>query len=58
VQWQSEKLFYRVSEIHARAKKVNNTIKPDLVLCLHYNAEAWGDATSRSSRPRITCMSS
>ncbi len=50
VQWQSEKLFYRVSEIHARAKKVNETIKPDVVLCLHYNAEAWGDAT----KPRFS----
>lgn len=44
VQWQSEKLFYRVSEIHARAARVNQVIKPDLVLCLHFNAEAWGDA--------------
>lgn len=51
VQWQSEKLFYRVSEIHARAKKVNTTIKPDVVLCLHYNAEAWGDATSPQFSP-------
>lgn len=51
VQWQSEKLFYRVSEIHARAKKVNESIKPDVVLCLHYNAEAWGDATSPQFSP-------
>lgn len=50
VQWQSEKLFYRVAEIHARAKKINQTLKPDVVLCLHYNAEAWGDpATPRFS---------
>lgn len=51
VQWQSEKLFYRVSEIHARAEKVNKTIKPDLVLCLHYNAEAWGDAAAPQFSP-------
>jgi len=51
VQWQGEKLFYRVSEIHARAKKVNETIKPDVVLCLHYNAEAWGDATKPQFSP-------
>lgn len=51
VQWQSEKLFYRVSEIHARAKKVNVTIKPDVVLCLHYNAEAWGEAKSPQFSP-------
>ncbi|MDZ4288507.1 MAG: hypothetical protein U0984_11145 [Prosthecobacter sp.] len=41
-QWQAEKLFYRVSEIHARAAKVNQQIKPDVVLCLHLNAEEWG----------------
>ena len=38
---QANKLFYRTSEIRARAALVNNDIKPDLVLCLHYNAEAW-----------------
>ena len=43
VQWQAEKLFYRVSEIRARAQKVNQELRPDLVLCLHLNAEAWGD---------------
>ncbi len=51
VQWQSEKLFYRVSEIHARGKKVNDTIKPDVVLCLHFNAEAWRDATAPQFSP-------
>ncbi len=51
VQWQSEKLFYRVSEIHARGQKVNNTIKPDVVLCLHFNAEAWGDAAAPQFSP-------
>ncbi|MGJ8696982.1 MAG: N-acetylmuramoyl-L-alanine amidase family protein [Verrucomicrobiaceae bacterium] len=34
----AEKLFYRTSEIRARADKVNDVIQPDLVLCLHYNA--------------------
>lgn len=43
VQWQAEKLFYRVSEIRARAHRVNEELRPDLVLCLHLNAEAWGD---------------
>ncbi len=43
VQWQAEKLFYRVSEIHARARRVNEELRPDLVLCLHLNAEPWGD---------------
>jgi N-acetylmuramoyl-L-alanine amidase len=52
VQWQSEKLFYRVSEIHARAERVNQQIKPDVVLCLHFNAEAWGDATAPQFSPQ------
>jgi hypothetical protein len=43
VQWQAEKLFYRVSEIRARGARVNEEFRPDLVLCLHFNAEAWGD---------------
>jgi N-acetylmuramoyl-L-alanine amidase len=40
----AERLFYRTAEIRARAELVNRTLKPDLVLCLHFNAEAWGDA--------------
>ena len=39
----AERLFYRTAEIHARAKLVNEILKPDIVLCLHFNAEAWGD---------------
>ena len=31
-------LFYRVSEIHYRAKLVNDVIKPDIVLAIHFNA--------------------
>lgn len=42
VQWQSELLFYRISEIRHRAKLVNEQLKPDLVVCLHFNAEGWG----------------
>lgn len=40
---ESEILFYRVSEIRARARLVNEKFRPDLVLALHFNAEAWGD---------------
>ncbi len=36
--FQSERLFYRTSEIRARAQLVNQHLKPDLVLCLHFNA--------------------
>jgi N-acetylmuramoyl-L-alanine amidase len=39
----AERLFYRTAEIRARAELVNEVIQPDLVLCLHFNAEAWGD---------------
>ncbi|MEN3940062.1 hypothetical protein WJU23_02130 [Prosthecobacter sp. SYSU 5D2] len=52
VQWQTEKLFYRVSEIHARASKVNLKIEPDLVLCLHLNAESWGPSTAPQFSPQ------
>ena len=38
----SQRLFYRTAEIRARASLVNNTIRPDIVLCLHFNAERWG----------------
>lgn len=43
VRHESELLFYRVSEIRRRGRLVNENIRPDLVLCLHFNAEAWGD---------------
>jgi len=43
VRWQSEILFYRASEIRQRARLVNSKLRPDVVLCLHFNAEAWGD---------------
>jgi N-acetylmuramoyl-L-alanine amidase len=39
----AERLFYRTAEIRARAKLVNESLKPDLVLCLHFNADPWGD---------------
>ncbi|MDF1813376.1 MAG: N-acetylmuramoyl-L-alanine amidase [Verrucomicrobiales bacterium] len=39
--------FYRRAEIVERARIVNEELKPDLVLCLHYNASsdsgAWAD---------------
>ena len=46
IRWQSEILFYRYSEIRRRAARVNFKLHPDLVLCLHFNAEGWGDPTS------------
>ena len=47
---ESERLFYRTAEIRSRAKKVNNQLKPDLVLALHFNAESWGNP----ARPTLT----
>jgi N-acetylmuramoyl-L-alanine amidase len=35
-------LFYRVAEIRARADRVNQA-HPDLTICVHYNADDWGD---------------
>lgn len=46
VRLHSELLFYRVSEIRARARMVNEQLKPDLVVCLHFNAEEWGEPES------------
>jgi N-acetylmuramoyl-L-alanine amidase len=46
VQKESERLFYRVAEIRQRARRVNESIRPDVVVCLHFNAEPWGDSTN------------
>lgn len=43
VSTEAQLLFYRVAEIRERAKVINEQIKPDLTLCLHFNAEPWGD---------------
>lgn len=50
IRWQSEILFYRYSEIRRRAALVNFKLHPDLVICLHFNAEGWGDP----ARPTLT----
>ncbi|HJT79930.1 MAG TPA: hypothetical protein VJ719_01930 [Chthoniobacterales bacterium] len=51
VRWQSEILFYRYSEIRRRALLVNTKLHPDLVVCLHFNAEGWGDPNQPSLTP-------
>jgi N-acetylmuramoyl-L-alanine amidase len=38
-----ERQFYRVAEIAARADRINNEIKPDVTLCVHFNATGYGD---------------
>lgn len=50
LQREAERLFYRVGEIRNRALMVNTRIRPDLVVCLHFNAEEWGDP----ARPSLT----
>lgn len=52
VQAQSELLFYRIAEIRARATRVNTKVQPDLVVCLHFNAEGWGDPLKPDFVPR------
>ena len=43
VQGQAEKLFYRVAEIRERARRVNEKLRPDLTVCVHFNADDWSD---------------
>ena len=43
---ESEILFYRSHEIRRRAFTVNKKIKPDIVICVHFNAESWGNPYS------------
>lgn len=43
IPWEAERLFYRVAEIRERARIVNDKLKPDLTICLHFNAEPWDD---------------
>jgi len=42
----SEVLFYRVSEIHARADFINTQVLPDFAVCIHLNAAPWSDPDS------------
>jgi hypothetical protein len=42
IDYEAALLFYRVAEIRARADVVNKQ-KPDLTICVHYNADDWGD---------------
>ncbi|MDF1751352.1 MAG: N-acetylmuramoyl-L-alanine amidase [Verrucomicrobiales bacterium] len=43
--------FYRRAEIVERARVVNEELKPDMVLCLHYNASSGSGAWSNPSSP-------
>jgi N-acetylmuramoyl-L-alanine amidase len=43
VQHWAELIFYRVAEMRARARLVNQQIRPDLVLSIHFDAAPWPD---------------
>ena len=47
IPWASNVLFTR-ADIRARGRRINASIRPDLVVCLHFNAEAWGDPAKPS----------
>jgi N-acetylmuramoyl-L-alanine amidase len=42
----AELLFYRSAEIDARARLLNEKIKPDITLCIHFNAVEWDECQS------------
>jgi N-acetylmuramoyl-L-alanine amidase len=48
-----ERLFYRAAEIAARARLVNEQLKPDLTLCVHFNAVEWDECQSLVDDNRI-----
>lgn len=43
---EADRLLLQVAEIESRSKIVNEKIKPDMVICLHFNAEPWGSGSS------------
>ncbi len=43
LKWRQEVLTYRNQEIRDRAKLINEKIMPDITLCVHFDAEYWGD---------------
>lgn len=50
---EAERLFYRAHEIRGRGTLVNETLRPDLVICLHFNADdSWGRPENPILSPR------
>lgn len=49
----AEMLFYRSSEIDARARLLNEKIKPDITLCIHFNAVEWDECQSLVNDNRL-----
>lgn len=50
IEQESVLLAYRTSEIRARARLLNEHIKPDLTICIHFDAAAW----ERPGKPSLT----
>lgn len=48
-----ELMFFRNAEIRARAIKVNRELRPDLTLCIHFNAVEWGPGRSLVEENRL-----
>ncbi len=46
VRKRQEQLFYRTAEIAARAARINGEFKPDLTICIHFNAVEWDECQS------------
>jgi hypothetical protein len=53
VEREAERLFYRAAEIRARAALVNDKLRPDLVLCIHYNGDGSGDRYSTANHLHV-----
>ncbi|HZJ17170.1 MAG TPA: hypothetical protein VFD27_19105 [Chthoniobacteraceae bacterium] len=51
VQFRSELLFFRTAEIRHRAMIVNEELQPDLVVCLHLDADAWDNPDAPAFTP-------
>jgi hypothetical protein len=46
-------LFYRAYEVRARGVLVNETIRPDLVLCIHYNGNVASGRLSKDNHLHV-----
>lgn len=46
IQRESARILLQQAEIESRSQLVNEQIRPDLAVCLHFNAEPWGTKSS------------
>lgn len=47
----AKKMFAISSDIRSRADIINDSMRPDIALCLHFNASPWANPRSPSFRP-------